>query len=305
MSFFNDDLPPFAGIDIGWDGDPTFPIGEYVVIPDTGNVATDFVHFRIAVFNESGTWKGYVGNGYFAATYYDQFYGGGDNSQENWAQRTVTHQGADITLDVSTPPFDSGIDALVTGGSGQTLVDNKTYYVYLRVEVHYEQIDQWNTFRSDEEGATVIVETVVGVTTLFMQAADRTTGDAESLTFGTYGTSDPSTDANGYRYLLIGTIIVPSGDTGAVVGQIIKDAIYIESTVRGHRLDNGGLGINSVGDIGNTGVLSIIQGTGITVDTGTGDVTVANDGVISLTDSDNIQVVNSGSGVWDVGEVTP
>jgi len=32
--FFNDTLPPFVGIDIGWDQDPNFPIGEYTVVSD-------------------------------------------------------------------------------------------------------------------------------------------------------------------------------------------------------------------------------------------------------------------------------
>lgn len=32
--FFNDTLSPFVGVDIGWDQDPNFPIGEYTVVPD-------------------------------------------------------------------------------------------------------------------------------------------------------------------------------------------------------------------------------------------------------------------------------
>ena len=35
--FFNDTLPPFVGIDIGWDQDPNFPIGDYSVVQDAAD----------------------------------------------------------------------------------------------------------------------------------------------------------------------------------------------------------------------------------------------------------------------------
>ena len=35
--FFNDTLPPFVGIDIGWDQDPNFPIGDYGVVQDAAD----------------------------------------------------------------------------------------------------------------------------------------------------------------------------------------------------------------------------------------------------------------------------
>ena len=38
-AFFNDTLPPFEGIDIGWGQDPNFPIGEYAVVQDAAGAA--------------------------------------------------------------------------------------------------------------------------------------------------------------------------------------------------------------------------------------------------------------------------
>lgn len=38
-AFFNDTLPPFDGVDIGWGQDPNFPIGEYSVVPDAATAA--------------------------------------------------------------------------------------------------------------------------------------------------------------------------------------------------------------------------------------------------------------------------
>ncbi len=35
--FFNDTLPPFVGVDIGWDQDPNFPIGDYSVVQDAAD----------------------------------------------------------------------------------------------------------------------------------------------------------------------------------------------------------------------------------------------------------------------------
>ena len=35
--FFNDTLPSFVGIDIGWDQDPNFPIGDYSVVQDAAD----------------------------------------------------------------------------------------------------------------------------------------------------------------------------------------------------------------------------------------------------------------------------
>jgi len=35
--FFNDTLSPFVGIDIGWDQDPNFPIGDYGVVQDAAD----------------------------------------------------------------------------------------------------------------------------------------------------------------------------------------------------------------------------------------------------------------------------
>ena len=47
-AFFNDTLPPFEGIDMGWGQDPNFPIGEYAVVQDAAGAEAANKQFTLS-----------------------------------------------------------------------------------------------------------------------------------------------------------------------------------------------------------------------------------------------------------------
>ena len=47
-AFFNDTLPPFEGVDIGWGQDPNFPIGEYAVVQDAAGAEAANKQFTLS-----------------------------------------------------------------------------------------------------------------------------------------------------------------------------------------------------------------------------------------------------------------
>lgn len=52
MSFFEDSIPPFIGIDMGYEGDPNMPVGDYEVVVDSPVEESQTHDFKITVADD-------------------------------------------------------------------------------------------------------------------------------------------------------------------------------------------------------------------------------------------------------------
>lgn len=235
--------------------------------PDRPRIFTalPFTHFNIKVINESGSWKGYVGSGAFFVPSVET----SPDSMELWKQIDVTHNAApnnSIKLDLTSFPWDDGIESLIDNSKGTALLASTLYYVYLKTTHVYRHIYQTNEVGTGSADNTVIYENVTAAETLF------------TTTLQTTGVISPASNwnvTNLNRYYMIGVV-----ETGAVtiktpyIGQLSRDAIYLAPAYRGHQLGSG-LSINSNGVIDNTGVLSLADSsTNINLDASTGNITI-------------------------------
>jgi len=265
-SILDEVIEPFVGVDMGHEGDPASPVGEYTVELDNA-VAGSFTHFEIQVKNESGTWKGYVGKGALFGTMAGA---GSPAHMEAWNQAPVTHEAQDIKLDLTSLPYDNGIADLVAGGFGFTLSDSSTYYVYLKITRSFRYSSAKNELFNDIDdgnGGTVIVDVINTIETLFTTSL-QTSGAPTSIFSGAHS-----------RYFPIGVVKTSAEDSGATVAQLSLHAIYLEPVVLGVVIggEAGAIVLDSNGILNNDGVHSLIVGThGISLDpsTGVGDVTI-------------------------------
>lgn len=252
--------------------------------------ASPFRHFDIQVRNESGTWKGYVGNGALMCS--DSAISGGF---ELFKQADVTHEGASIKLDLATHPFETGIADLVDDNDGTTLSDSSTYYVYLKVTFQYAMVLQNNEIITGRFG-TVASELFSSAVTSF-----ETSIQAEGTTSNQHGEDDV------VRWYLLGTVVTPAGDTGATVQKLHHGgAIYWPLVQRGRTIESrsdakGGSNINANSD----GELNCI----VVSDSADNDLTASNgayydDPVNGLTGGTGITVSET-DGDWEITNTNP
>lgn len=187
-------------------------------------VARQFTHFKIEVRRESGTWKGYVGNGYLGAT---------EEGSTAFAinparQQDVTHEGTSIKLAIGTFPWGDGIQALVDGNDGKTLSSGTTYYVYLKYTVGHAAVFEDGEMADTNYGSNILVDTFVSCVTSF-----ETTLKEDEVSSSGDGTT------NFARYFLLGVVEIDSADNYAEVGQLSYGPVLLPPIYRGHTLDHG------------------------------------------------------------------